>query len=170
MAAAQASGLAIKVGPCISACVGSSDQNASNTFLSAIVAASGSVPPVSALDSVMMSGTTPAAWNANSDAGAAEAGKDLVEDQEQFVAIGGGAQRAQHLRIVKPHAAGALHQRLDDDGGKLVGVPLERGLEGGRACLVDRQIDRDLLGQQPRKAACMLPCGSDTAMAPVVSP
>ena len=81
-------------------------------------------------------------------AGAAEAGKDLVEDQQQLVAVGGGAQRAQHFRVVKAHAAGALHQRLDDDGGKLVGVPFERCLEGGSALLVDRQIDRDLLRQQ----------------------
>ena len=67
MAAAQASGFAMKVGPCMSACAGSSDQNASNTFLAAIVAASGSVPPVSAFDSVTMSGTTPASWKANSE-------------------------------------------------------------------------------------------------------
>ena len=51
----------MKVGPCISACAGSSDQNASNTFRRAMVAASGSVPPVSAFDKVMMSGTSPAA-------------------------------------------------------------------------------------------------------------
>ena len=45
--------------------MGSSDQNASNTLRVAMVAASGSVPPVSAFDSVMMSGTTPAASQAN---------------------------------------------------------------------------------------------------------
>ncbi len=55
----------MKVGPCISASLGSSDQNASNTLSRAIVTASGSVPPVSAFDSVMMSGTTPAASQAN---------------------------------------------------------------------------------------------------------
>ncbi len=55
----------MKVGPCISAWAGSSDQNASKTLRLAMVAASGSVPPVSALDSVRMSGTTPASWNAN---------------------------------------------------------------------------------------------------------
>ena len=120
----------MKVGPCISACAGSSDQNASNTFLLAIVAASGSVPPVSALDSVTMSGTTPACLEGEQRAGAAEAGKDLVEDQQQLIAIGSGAQRAQHLRIVKPHSARALHQRLDDDGGELVGMPLKRSLKG----------------------------------------
>ena len=53
-----------------------------------MVAASGSVPPVSAFDSVMMSGTTPAASQANIAAGAAEAGEDLVEDQQQLVAVG----------------------------------------------------------------------------------
>jgi hypothetical protein len=51
----------MKVGPCISALAGSSDQNASNTCRRATVAASGSVPPVNALDSATMSGTTPAA-------------------------------------------------------------------------------------------------------------
>ena len=65
LAAAQASALAMKVGPCISACLGSSDQNASNTLRRAIVAASGSVPPVSAFPTVMMSGTTPACSQAN---------------------------------------------------------------------------------------------------------
>ena len=43
MAAAQASAFPMKVGPCISACMGSSDQNASKTFRLATVAASGSV-------------------------------------------------------------------------------------------------------------------------------
>ena len=55
----------MKVGPCISACLGSSDQNASNTWRRATVAASGSVPPVSAFDNVMISGTTAAASQAN---------------------------------------------------------------------------------------------------------
>jgi len=45
--------------------MGSSDQNAVDTFLRAMVAASGSVPPVSAFDNVMMSGNTPAASQAN---------------------------------------------------------------------------------------------------------
>ena len=65
LAAAQASGLAMKVGPCISAAVGSSDQKSSKTLRLATVAASGIVPPVSALDRQTMSGVTPAAWQAN---------------------------------------------------------------------------------------------------------
>ena len=39
LAAAQASGFAIKVGPCIRACMGSSDQNSSKTRVHATVAA-----------------------------------------------------------------------------------------------------------------------------------
>jgi hypothetical protein len=45
--------------------LGSSDQNQSNTFFVATVAASPSVPPVSAFDSATMSGETPAASQAN---------------------------------------------------------------------------------------------------------
>ena len=52
---------------------------------------------------------------------------------------------------MKPHAAGALHQRLDDDGGKLVGMPLKRRFKGRRTRFIDRQIDRDLLGQKAAK-------------------
>ena len=65
MAAVQASGLAMKVGPCIRAKAGSSDQKASNTERLATVAASAMVPPVSALDRHTMSGTTPACSQAN---------------------------------------------------------------------------------------------------------
>ena len=97
-----------------------------------MVAASGSVPPVSAFDSVMMSGTTPACLAGEQRAGAAEAGEDLVEDQQQLVAVGGRAQPAQHRGVVEPHAARALHQRLDDDAGDLVGVALEQARQAPR--------------------------------------
>ena len=56
-AAAHASAFPLYVGPCINAFFGSSDQNASKIWRVAAVAASGSVPPVSALERVMMSGT-----------------------------------------------------------------------------------------------------------------
>src|SRR5665213_3659783 len=65
LAAAQASGLPMKVGPCINAADGSSARKAPNTLRLATVAASASVPPVSALDNVTMSGTTPASSMAN---------------------------------------------------------------------------------------------------------
>ena len=59
-------------------------------------------------------------------AGPAEAGGDLVEDQQHVV---GQAQLAQHVqvaRVVEAHAAGALHHRLDDHRGQLVGVRLDQ--------------------------------------------
>src|SRR4029079_13717417 len=77
LAAAQASGFALKVGPCISACMGSSDQNLSKTRAHATVAASGSVPPVNAFESVTISGTTSAASHANRGPVAPEAGEAL---------------------------------------------------------------------------------------------
>ena len=62
---------------------GSSDQKASNTLRAATVAASGRVPPVSALDRVTMSGIDAGLLAGEQRAGAAEAGEDLVEDQQQ---------------------------------------------------------------------------------------
>ncbi len=50
---------------------------------------------------------------------------------------------------MEAHAAGALHQRLDDDAGDLVGVPLEQAVEGRDARLVLRQLDDVMLGQKP---------------------
>ncbi len=58
-----------------------------------------------ALDRVTMSGSTPAACMANSWPGAAEAGEDLVEDQQHAVLVGQAAQGPQHLRRVEQHAA-----------------------------------------------------------------
>ena len=76
------------------------------------------VPPVSALDSVMMSGTTPAASQANIVPVRPKPVKISSKISEQAVAVSGRAQTAQHLRLVEHHAAGALHQRLDDDAGE----------------------------------------------------
>ena len=101
------------------------------------------MPPVSAFDSVMMSGVTPAASQANSAAGAAEAGENLVEDQQQLVAVGGRAQALQHRRLVEQHAARALHQRLDDDAGDLVrACGSSSAIERRRALVVARQRRR----------------------------
>ncbi len=64
-------------------------------------------------------------------AGASAADRDLVEDQVHAVAV---AQRAHQLeveRIVHRHAGGALHQRLDDEGGDVVGALGEQGLQVG---------------------------------------
>ena len=80
--------------------------------------------------------------------GAAEAGEDFIEDQQQLVAVRRLAQPAQHRRVVKAHAARTLHQRLDDDAGELVGMALEKARKGRGALLVLRQIDHVMLGQE----------------------
>ena len=64
-------------------------------------------------------------------AGAAEADRDLVGDQEHAVAVAGLAQQRQVNRVVHAHAAGALHERLDDHRADLVRVPGERRLHRG---------------------------------------
>ena len=110
----------MKVGPCISACVGSSDQKASNTASAAMVAASAMVPPVSALDSADDVRDDARRLAGEQRPGAAEAGEHLVEDQQQAMPVGERAQLPQHIRRMKDHAAGALHQRLDDDRRELV--------------------------------------------------
>ena len=71
---------------------------------------------------------------------------------------------------MEQHAAGALHQRLDDDAGDLVGMALEQPRQRRGALVVGRQIDDEMLGQQPAEHAVHAGVGSLTAIAPVVSP
>ena len=58
-------------------------------------------------------------------AGAAEADRDLVEHQMHPPAVAQLAHPAQVDRIVHRHAGGALHQRLQDDRGRLRVVRLQ---------------------------------------------
>ena len=116
----------MKVGPCMSACAGSSDQNASNTFLRAIVAASGRGAAGQRLAERHNVGNYARGLECEQRAGAAETGKNLIEDQQNVVAVGRFAQRPQYLRVVEAHAARALHQRLDDDGRNLLGPLCEQ--------------------------------------------
>ena len=143
----------MKVGPCISAASASSDRNASKTGRRATVAASGSTPPVNAFDSVMMSGTIAGGLTCEQRAGAAEAGEDLVGDQQQTMAIGGRAQAAQGRGVVEDHAARPLHQRLDDDRGDVRCLAREQHVEPRRARLIARQIGDELIGQKTAAAA-----------------
>ena len=170
LAAAQASGLAMKVGPCISACVGSSEQKASNTALVAIVAASPMVPPVSALESAMMSGTTPAASQANSVPVRPKPVNTSSKINSRPCRSAARRELAQYLRRMKDHAARALRQRLDDDRRQRRRMGVERRLERRLARLVGRQIDDDLLRQHAGEKACMPSSGSQTDMAANVSP
>ena len=63
-------------GPCIGAASASSDQKAEKISTLANVAASGSVPPGSAFDTVTMSGAEAGLLEGEHRAGAAEAGED----------------------------------------------------------------------------------------------
>ena len=58
-------------------------------------------------------------------AGASKAGEDLVEDQEEPVPVRHRAQAPEHRGIMEAHAAGALRQRLDDNGGDLARALLQ---------------------------------------------
>ncbi len=90
-----------------------------------------------------MSGDDPGLLHGEHRAGAAEAGENLVEDQQQVVAGGRVAQALQHGGRVEHHAARALHQRLDDDAGDLARVAIA-GIRSSRcgARFVARQIER----------------------------
>ena len=52
-------------------------------------------------------------------AGAAEPGRDLVENQQHLVTTADVTQVAQIAGIVEAHAAGALHDGFDDHGRQL---------------------------------------------------
>ena len=100
-----------------------------------------------------MSGVTPAWSAANSAPGTPEAGRDLVEDQQDPVRGGDLPQHPQVLRVVEPHPARALHDRLDDDRGELVGVPLDHVGQLGGIRLVEvgrrRHPAKTWRGQHP---------------------
>ncbi len=128
---------------CISAAAGSSDQNASNTSVRAMVAASAIVPPVSAFDRHRSRETIPACAQAEQAAGAPEAGEDLVGDQRQAVAAARRARwpalRAGACACRPPPAPAARRSRPPGCvGGREGGV--ERFGLGGRP----RQVAEDL--------------------------
>ena len=64
-------------------------------------------------------------------AGATEAGGDLVEDQQHAGLIAGLGAARPDSGVVEPHPTGTLDDRLDDDGGELIGV---RGDGRPQAC------------------------------------
>ena len=98
LAAAQASALAMKVGPCISAFFGSSDQKASNTLRVRDGRGERQRAAGQRLRQRDDVGRDARRLAGEHRAGAAEAGEDLVEDQQQLVFVGERAQAAQHAR------------------------------------------------------------------------
>ena len=118
--AAQDSGLPPKVEPCCPA------ASSAVTSGPKVTRAPIGTPPPSPLARVIASGTTPACWQANHVAGAADPGLDLVDDEERAGLGGQLARRPEVLRVGGDDPALAL-DRLEDDGG---GVRPHRGLEG----------------------------------------
>ena len=59
-------------------------------------------------------------------AGTTETDRDLVGDQMHLELVAELAQPGEICRMVHAHAAGALHQRLDDHGADFRGVTLQR--------------------------------------------
>ncbi len=81
----------------------------------------GTVPEVTPLAKVIMSGIDAVALGGEGVAEAAEAGDDLVEDQQDAVLVADLAQALQIALRRRQHAGRARH-RLDDDGGDGRGV------------------------------------------------
>ena len=102
---------------------------------------------------------------------APEAGRDLVQHQQHPVLVAQLAQQRDALRRVEAHPARALHDRLDDHAGELVCVleqratsrlPLRRPTRGSGAKTCSASV--------PFHIECIPPSGSQTAIAPNVSP
>ena len=109
--------------------------------------------------------------------GAPEARGDLVGDQQHVVPTAELRDGAQVIRRVEPHAARALHDRLEDHGGDLVACASISSLEavdvagasGSPKRLRGRSANR-CRGSTAVKRSCMPLTGSQTAIAPKVSP
>lgn len=76
--------------------------------------------------------------------GPAEAGRDLVGDEEDVVGVAELANPPQVAGRLHENAAGPLHERLDDDRGDLLAVLVEHrpecgGVAGGDAVLVEEE-------------------------------
>ena len=88
-------------------------------------------------------------------AGAAEAGGDLVRDEQHLVRRAGGSGPPQECRRVRMEAAGALQHRLQNDGGELlamggkIGFELRAGgVQHGRVAIRRRRARREALRRQ----------------------
>ncbi len=110
-------------------------------------------------------------------AGAAEAGGDLVEDQQHVVLVARLAQHPQVAGGVEAHAARALHHRLDDHRGQLVGVPRDQLAQvsayagsGSSSNPPGGASAKTCSGSTPDHSSCIPPSGSHTDIGCQVSP
>ena len=169
-AAAQASGFAMKVGPCISAAPGSSDRKAPNTSPLATVAASAMVPPVSAFDRHRMSGTMPACSQAN---------RVPVRPNPVKIssAMSGSPCRRASAATVASTSGGCI--RIPPapwtSGSTMMAARVSRCSVSVRSRAAVSAAERGRsqkiwLGRKALSARCMPSAGSQTDIAPIVSP
>ena len=96
----------------------------------------------------MMSGTTPACSQANIVPVRPKPVKISSKISKAPQRSATARRRCKRRGVMETHAAGALHQRLDDQAGDAVGVPRQHQFERIAARRVRRQIDDDMLRQQ----------------------
>ena len=155
-AAAQATGLPPYVPPRPPTCT------ASISSARPVTAASGQ-PPAMPLAVVTRSGTTPSWSRGEPVAGAAEAGLDLVGDEDDPVLAAPGRQGGQEA-AGRDHEAALALDRLDHHAGEVRGADLlvqhvdgpGRGLLAGEAVpeRVGHRRPVDLAGERARTRAC----------------
>ena len=137
LATAQASGLPMNVGPCAS--TGSSPRLMPVGDLGR--AQRGRQRQVAAgqrLADAHHVRRHPGVLGREERAGAAEPGRDLVEDEQHAVRVARLPQHPQVAGVVEAHPARALDDRLDDHRGQLVGLPASiSSSQLGRVGLVD---------------------------------
>src|SRR5262249_55433710 len=133
LAAAQHSGLAVYVWPWKKVRpLAAEPRNDSYTSSVVRTADSGRDPPVRPLAGASPSGTTPPSsappgvLDRQRRAGAADAGGDLVADEQRTVPRGQPPGGPQEVRVVREHPGRGLHHRLDDDRADPVTVPGHR--------------------------------------------
>lgn len=73
-----------------------------------------------------MSGEISAHSEGEQFARASEAGGDFIGDEQDVQFVAKKAQFAEILRMIEPHAAGALHDGFYDDGGDALAFPLKQ--------------------------------------------
>ena len=104
----------MKVGPCMSACARIVRPEGLEHFLARQRGGKRQRPAGQRLADSQDIGGDAGRLKREQRAGAAEAGEYLVEDEENVVAVGGLAQRAQHLRrresACRPRLAPAVQQ------------------------------------------------------------
>ena len=81
-------------------------------------------------------------------AGAAKAGGDLIGNQQNALAVAHPANTPQPFRMVHPHSACALHNRLQDHGGDIMTMCRHESREANHVHLVPLVVEAALRGRR----------------------